>query len=365
MVIVAVALLLVDSLSAEAASWQTGKMFRLQLQQPATLETTGSPLRATLMRLAEAQRTAIFLDRRVDPETMIALVVQQRPLEELFDRIAAEAEIGWSVLGDVVYFGPQPSARQLRTLVALRREDARGLPASVRTALAQKRTLKWEQLAEPRVLLEKLVDDFNLELPGKRRLPHDLWPAVDLPSLSGIERMSLLTVGFDLTFRFSGDGSALELVPIPQQVEMVRTYPATSDVAGQLAKMRSLAPEATIQQVDDRIEVRGTVEDFERLQAKEGPRQPRPSLQEGAVEVYTLQVQNKPLRPVLQQLLEKLNLELVMDEAAIQAAGIDLDQQISFDVKNATVEQLLAAVLGPAGLSARLSDQKVQVAPTP
>ena len=55
---------------------------------------------------------------------------------------------------------------------------------------------------------------------------------------------------------------------------------------------------------------------------------------------------------MLEQLAQRLGWKLAVDEAAIRAAGRSLDERVSFTVENADEDQLLDALLTPAGLQA-------------
>ena len=68
---------------------------------------------------------------------------------------------------------------------------------------------------------------------------------------------------------------------------------------------------------------------------------------------------------VLDQLAARLELELRIDREALQQAGISLDAPVSFSVKNATIDELLEAVLAPAGCTFRREGKVVEIRPAP
>ena len=67
--------------------WATGSEFRRQLAKDVRVTWRGVPLRGALDRLAKLHRTAIFLDRHVDPGQRISLETKgatvQRTIEQL------------------------------------------------------------------------------------------------------------------------------------------------------------------------------------------------------------------------------------------------------------------------------------------
>jgi hypothetical protein len=83
----------------------------------------------------------------------------------------------------------------------------------------------------------------------------------------------------------------------------------------------------------------------------------------GTKQVFTLRVQDEPVRAVLDALTKRLNWPLELDEEAIRAAGLSLDRRVSFQVENADQDQLLDALLRPAGLAIRRDGARLRVVP--
>jgi hypothetical protein len=77
--------------------------------------------------------------------------------------------------------------------------------------------------------------------------------------------------------------------------------------------------------------------------------------------VYTLRVQEQPVRAILQALSKRLHWAIQIDEEPIKAAGKSLDKRVSFSVENADQEQLLKAILEPAGLDYQVDDERVRI----
>jgi hypothetical protein len=64
---------------------------------------------------------------------------------------------------------------------------------------------------------------------------------------------------------------------------------------------------------------------------------------------------------VLGQLSERLGLAIEMDRQSIDAAGLSLDRRVSFQVEDADLDELLAALLEPAGLDFKRNGKRLQV----
>ena len=130
----------------------SGPALKQQLAAPVKLTWARVPLRQALASLGESQNIAIVLDRRIDPDQPVDLIVSQEPLERVLRRIAECLQAGYRQLGPVAYLGPSAAAERLRTLAALRLEDVRGLPIGTSGKFVQLRAWKWDDAAEPRQL---------------------------------------------------------------------------------------------------------------------------------------------------------------------------------------------------------------------
>ncbi|MGH7194587.1 MAG: hypothetical protein ACREJM_13800, partial [Candidatus Saccharimonadales bacterium] len=211
---------------------------------------------------------AILLDRRVDPDQPLTLAVDAVVLEEAVENVAhhCQTEVSW--FGPLAYLGPRRAARRLRSLAALRGQDAAQLTAKRRQAFARDRAWRWNDLATPRELCQGLAEEANARLESLDLLPHDLWAAADLPPLSWTDRLTLLANEFDLTFEFADGGATVRLVPIVEPVRIERRYSGGSQPAQLAKRFAELAPEAEVARAGGKVIVVGRIEDHERLSAK-------------------------------------------------------------------------------------------------
>jgi hypothetical protein len=315
--------------AAGHATWTTGVEFRDRLAQPVDILWSGNPLRAAIGSLARAQQVAILIDRRVDPGQKLDLRIQGVPMGSALQRIAEHCGLGVSWLGAVVYLAPPSAAQRLRPVVARLEQRARKLPLAAQRKLFQSKAFAWDDLSTPRDLLAQLGRESGVEIVGLERVPHDLWAAADLPPLSLIDRLSLIAVQFDLSFTVAADGTRLELTPVPENLPL-----ATNDPEGLFTPYAAPKPPAAAAS---------------------------PSID--TVRIKRLAIQDQPLGPLLRQLADRLGLELKIDEKAVKAARISLDQRISVKVENATVDDLLRRLLKSTGLGFRRHQRVVEIMP--
>jgi hypothetical protein len=288
----------------------------------ATIHWEGVQLRDALGRLRGLFEDPVFVDRRIDPSRRVSLDIDAGSAQEVLSAIAAERELGVARLGGVVYLGPASAAEQLRGVAAARSKEIARLPAELRAGLVRKYRTTWPRLTQPRTVAVSIIEQRGWRLANPEKIPHDLWSAGELPDLSLADQLTLLLIGFDLTFALRPNERLIEIVSLPE-----------SNV------------QATVGKGSQRSAVTGKAA---------GPKQ-------GARKVYTLRVQEQPVRAILQALSKRLHWAIQIDEEPIKAAGKSLDKRVSFSVENADQEQLLKAILEPAGLDYQLDDERVRI----
>jgi hypothetical protein len=341
----------------------TGRELAQALELPVGLDWSGVELRPALENLSRSNRLAMVLDRRVDPGQELDLSLSDIPLADALRRIAEDRQIGVSQFGPVAYFGPEGAARALRTVAALRKEAVDGLSSERRKLLLKRRAWGWADLDEPRALIAALAKEGRCQVAGLEQVPHDLWAAASLPPLTLVERLSLVLIQFDLTFQLEDGGKVLKLEPIGEGVAIERSFPGGAEPEALAGAWRKLLPDCRIERAGNRIVVRGRVEDLERIESGATGAGTRTTVTGQGDKNYTLTVKNLPLGGLLDQLARKMKLEIQLDEAAIERAGIGLEQKVSFAVKEVTFDELFKALLGPAGLAHRRMGDKVEIFP--
>ena len=338
--------------------WRSGAELRRQLMTVISVSFgPDSPLRDSLETLAGSQRICIFLDRRVDPSRPIGFTVRNESLQVALDKLAAELDAGVCTVDAAVYLGPRHVAERLPTLTEVKRDEARRLPAALQKQLLTAETWSWQRLATPRELVQQLTSGSGLSVVGLERIPHDLWPAVTLPPLDRIQRLSLVLANFDLTFEMDPATSTLRLVPFPEKVELRRDYPGGTQVVALVDRLRRLVPDADIERSGTRIGVTGSLEHHQAVERLlRGGMPERPAAASGE-QRYSLYVPQAPLSAIVTKLAAEWMLELEISPAA--EAG--LDKVVTFHVEDVPREDLLGELLIPNGFFFRLEGTKLQL----
>lgn len=272
-------------------------------------------------RLRNVTGSAIFVDRRTDPRQPVNFAVSDAIIGEILANLASSAGLGYVELDGLHYLGPPATAEGLSTVATAHRREAAALDPELRKNLLSRRRLVWPRLTEPRGLIEQLVEQHGWRLSNPEAIPHDLWGAGELPSMPLVDQLTVLLAGFDLTFQFRPESRTIVLQPI-------QWNPRKSTHAA-----RPTSPRKTSRS---------------RIPSKQ---------------VFTLRVENQPVGRVLAQLATRLDWKLEIDEAAIRGGGRSLDSLVSFEVKNASEQELLDALLTPAGLAATTVGDRLRIAP--
>jgi hypothetical protein len=365
----------------ESIAWPSGVALKWQLAQPISVQWAegptwpAPPLRKTLLGLSRANRVAIVIDRRVDPDQKLNLSLRNVPLEDVLRQAAASLGLGMTKLGPVIYFGPLEYTARLRTLAEMHAEEVRALPYEAGRKLTQSDRLAWNDFATPREILGQMAEKSRLQIVGLERVPHDLWAAAELPPLPLVDRLTLLLGQFDLSFQVSPDGDSITLAPLPARVAIVRSYSGGAGAEQLAAKWAAEVPQCEVKASGGKVYVRGLLEDQERIAALSRPggrpssRPPKtvthpPAKVGNSAQRFTMRARPGPLRVLLEQLAFQMQLELKIDEEAIKKADISLDQTVSFaGVENASFDELWTAALKSTGCTYRHRGNTLWIVP--
>lgn len=351
----------------------TTQELQRRLAEPISVAWSGATLRDALATQGRLRGIAVLVDRRVDPGLVLELTTADQPMRAVLEQVAAMHRLGISFFGPVVVVGPPAAMGDLRTVAALRQQETQTLVIDLRNALTRKAPMAWNDLAEPRTLLAQAAAEARLTVANAELLPHDLWPAAELPPLTLLERLTLLTAPFDLTFQIDGPTRRLTLRPIDEQPRITRSYTLGSAAEATLPRWQALAPDAELRREGATIVARARVEDHERFKPGGGASlvAARPTGTKGPASApadpsqrrYTLRLKNKPFSELIKLLRDAYKLPIEVDETAIRNAGISLEKWTSVEVADATLEELLRQAGAPLGLTVRAEAGKLRIVP--
>lgn len=348
----------VTATAADAPRWKTGESFERQLESITGITWSSQKLRRGLENIAETHEVAIWLDRRIDPDQEPEFAITDVTLGQGLQALAGQLDAAACRVGSVVFVGKKSAATRLATIAVLRNEEAAKLPAEVQTNFGSPRAWQWEALTTPRDLLEQLAQEAKISVSGIDQIPHDLWGKGDFPPLTLAERLTLLLGGFDLTFGFEDGGKSIKLVKLPEKPTLIRPYSPRGDVARILPQLAQAVPAAALQRSGARIVVTGTAEEHEIVRRLLSGERLRVASGE-AKTVFTMTARQDAIGTILKTLQVQANLTIEVDPRAQEK----LYTRVSFDVKQKTLDELLAVALSGTGLSFRLEDKRLIIVP--
>jgi len=340
--------------------------FKTSAAMTSTLDsTTGvhwaeNPLRRAVTRLSHVQGVSIWLDRRLDPGRKMAFSANNVSMKTLLQRLAARLNAGVCRVGDVMYIGPPTLTQKLATVAAVREQEVRSFPPAVQKRLLQTRTRQWKILATPQEIIAAIAEDYGLKVVGLQKLPHDLWPAIQLPPLTCGDQLSLVLAGFDLTFEFSPAGDAIRFRTLPATVALTKSYRVVGRASQWVRDLQTKFPGSQLRTAGEMLEVSGPQADHAAIAAlvQGKPVRTRPNPQAGK-KVFTLAVKKQKAGAVAKTVASRNNLKFTYDQTALPG----LNRLVSFDVKDVDLDTLLRAALDPAGLTYQIKDGALHISP--
>jgi hypothetical protein len=313
------------SLSGTAAERASAAGVATGLDAEVRASWTGLPLRAWAERAGELAGMPVIVDRRIDPDTPVTIDCRGEPLRDVLDRVAAVAGAKVDVLRSSVRIVPRPLAGLAENAERARDERLARLPPGRRKAAAARQRWSWPVAARPHDLLVAAAREAGLDIAGLDEVPHDHFPAAALPALSLAERLDLVLAHFDRRLDWHDD---------PQATVAATVVPI--DSAPKVAA-RPPRPPASGSRVPGK----------------------QPSGDKGR-DVFTLRLE-APLDQALAAVAGRLGLTLDLDADSLRARGIAPGEIVRADVRNASRDELLRAIVEPLGLEWRIDGQTLRV----
>ena len=341
--------------SAQAMDLKTGRQFENQLNAKVTISWSGQRLRAAIRNLSKSQGVAIMLDRRVNPDQLIQLSVRELSLKEALVTLADQIQMGVCYVGPVAYLGPPQITTKLATLAAIKEMQA----VETSRPLTTMQSRRWEALATPRELLQAIAEEAALSISGIQAVPHDLWPAVQLPRLSISQQLTLILAGFDLSFDID-TATSIRIAPIPNQLSLRRSYTLGRNSKRRIERIRKQFPEAIISIANNRITIDSTQEIHQAIRKTLGISSARPGKRNVTTGEKRYTLENRaPVGAVLNTIAQSTGYDLDISADAQER----LKDPVSINVNEVTLENLLRASLDPAGLKFKIADGTIKVFP--
>jgi hypothetical protein len=292
-------------------------------EPPVHATWTAQPVRLVVAQLSRLAGKPVVLDRRLDPTTAITLVAAGEPCDAVLTAIATRAGGQVIDLAETIRIAPPAVAGRCLAAERVRSQELSRLPKPQRNALAEAAAWHWPAGSRPRDLVATAAAEAGIKVDGVGDIPHDHFPAAELPPLPLADRLDLVLFHFDLRVAWSRS-------------------PTGSRPRGNIVSLPDATAAAAVA-----------------APAKRPPRQ-RPPQPSGTQQVYTLRLE-APLEEALTAISRQLGLRLDLDVASLAAQGIAPREIARADVRSATRDALLDAILTPLALSWRIHEGTLRV----
>ena len=300
-------------------AFQTGPRFQTEIDRPLSGSWANVELRDLLKKIGDDRRVAILLDRRVDPTVQLPLNLTNSSLREGVRDLARLLGADISVAEPVLFVGPQSATRRLKTLIELRSSELTARESSIpdkrRAELSSRHTITWQDLDSPAEIVQRIADRYRLTIRNLDLLPHDLWVANTLPSVTAAEALSLVLIQFDLTFAWigvkeGGAGQGIELVSVPERPVIEKRHRVKGRPATEALKLvQKYEPELDVKLDGSDLVIRAMLEEHEVISAfLGGSTAKKPDVATGVKPIkqrlFTLKIDRVPARVLMQKLEE-------------------------------------------------------------
>lgn len=323
------------------------------LQTPTRIFWEQTPLRSGLQELGLQHGCTIWLDRNIDPSQLVSTRAagpdQDASLQGRLQYIASLTGAEMGLIENVIYFGPPGRVARLQR-AAVELHDALSRTAvqgrSSNPTAAQLRELHWPELVTSTELLEQIESTWQIYF--DQRLPHDLFHAGKfLQPTTLATQVTVLLGGFELEAEWQ-QGNRFRIIPLQSQTKWRASYPAREvDLRGLVGFMDKYAG-GQCETRGNVCHVRG-VTDFHLALVAPPRTASGTDISLGSKSLrYDFQVVNTQVSAVLESLAQSIGFELQWDQACSIAHRAQL---ISFEVKQVTLDQLLAEVARSSGLN--------------
>lgn len=333
--------------------WRTGSDFNQFVKSPISVSWQQAKLREHLKQFSQTQRIAIVLDRRINPDQILDLVVRNVSVEQFLLRTAQQCGCKFCRLGDGYYFGPGENAERLLAINAILRRP----PKKTQPPWSVVESSAWDRLATPQEIIERWLPKSDFEISGLDQVDHDLMAESDAGELRLDLRLALLLSQFDLWFRQNKSGDAIAIVRPPKTMTATLIIDGYEINKALLERVRAVAPTCKVKKIRRSLSISGPAQELE-MARNVMIESYRPKLRKLEEKRFQLNVRNHR-RQILDAVAKQLAMDLVIDPKCETM----LNDVVSVEVKDATVNDLLDAILFGARCQHSIVGQTLQIAP--
>lgn len=195
-----------------------------------SFELEGVELISFLETYSSICQFSFFLDRRVDPSTLLTGAYVDVPFLSAFDNLLTGANLSVCAIGSsTLYVGPQNAAGEALLLSKMKRDgrNLEGMPRQEAALLFKSIDFTIAPYSEPRDVFKSFSQKTHLKLSGFDKTPFDLWRGANFKQISACNLLTILGLGFNVDFRYDQGLKALRPTFLDRKASITSYFPVS------------------------------------------------------------------------------------------------------------------------------------------
>lgn len=316
-----------------------------KLAAPMNSVFDGKSFRSAISGIADQVGLNIWLDRSVDPTTIVKAASPGSNVYGALSKIAASRDCVIMPISNVLLIGHRDRVAKLSAAI-LR------FPTKLTGTSSERVNIKWDDLTTPTDALKQSTENTSN---ASLALPHDLWPKTEWRQIDKSVAVALILGQFDLQFDHSSFPQRLVTSSIRDAGRLKRRY-STSLANIVRPTVTKADPTARMQVSGNWLETTTTFEAHasatEAIFAAVQSRLPDPDK-----DTFTLKQMRTSARDALHQLCGVAGRRCQIAPSATKAC----EQTVTVEGKDATLRELIELVAAQAGVTVTWGDGVIVV----
>lgn len=199
-----------------------------QFKTSVSIDLEGVELIQFLEKASILYQFEFFLDRRVNPQTILSGSYSLVTLATALERSLDQAGLSFCLVDDAfLYIGPSDAAAEAQLMFHLRRQEiteGQFAPQKVANRLDAKIDFKWDDYAESRDIFNALGKKANLKFAGYEKTPFDRWRGASFHDVNVTDMLIVLGLGYNVDFKYDAKSGAIKPATFNRTQKATRIY---------------------------------------------------------------------------------------------------------------------------------------------
>ena len=310
------------------------------------------PVRNRLIELSQRQGIPVFFDRRIDPGLALNLDIRQKTWEQVLWGIAEQLDLEICQLDGLYYLTPEGSSLPIRVVYDRNKDQLRRTRQRLSVPWLTVTEFEINEFEQPREMVEKLAEQYEVSLEGLEKIPLDVWPAYRFPKMNLLQKFTILLSGFGLCPSISENGKTMIIEDIPA-IESARVEIATEQAGAESRTLSPLFKKLSIKGYSKSLWVEGPIEEIVKFQAQLVDRQTAIVGKETKKDFTVTASRGQILATMAHQLGVKMVLE--------KGIRSKLEPQVTLRMSDVSEEDVIREVLEGTDLTYQLTTEQLNI----